>query len=156
MTNCELSCGKCQVNPHMTLNMDWREIKIESAHVVPIVKSLDKSKLNDSTVRDYLNWSFKLILPWVHNYHPENVAFFNLPKKFPPLLEIHHIKLEIRDNYLNFGLFPWFFTSGLVVQSVQPDYTPMVRSSKAASIVKSARNGEKFAPKFRAGKPAYR
>ena len=105
-------------NPNMTLNMDWREIKIESAHVVPIVKSLDSSKLNDNTVRDYLNWSFKLILPWVHSYKPENVAFFNLPKKFPSLLEIHHITLEVRDNYLNFGLFLWFFTSGLNVQAV--------------------------------------
>ena len=58
---------------NMTLKVDWETIDMESAEIVSYVPLEDES-FDDKLVRDFFNWAFDEIIPWVNEYHPPSVS----------------------------------------------------------------------------------
>jgi len=51
---------------------------------------------------------FQEIVPWVNEYHPQSVTSFHLPSTIPGYIDIKDLTMEVRDNYLSFGMNPKF------------------------------------------------
>ena len=64
--------------------------------------------MDDDIIRDYFNWVFDEIIPWVNEFHPVSVSQFKIPNKFPGIIDIENLEMEVMDNYIKFGMDPEF------------------------------------------------
>ena len=64
--------------------------------------------MDQTVVENYFNWAFKLIIPWINYYHPVNVSTFDVPSHFDGIVDIKNLSLQVRQNYLAFGMDPLF------------------------------------------------
>ena len=124
---------KMELLSNMTLMVDWESIHMTGAEVVPYV-NLKNNQLDAKIVMNYFNWAFDLILPWVNALHPANVSRFEIPSEFPGLVSIRDMKLEVRDNYINFQMSPRF-----LVQSAHHVMSAhrQVRSTRTINVFES-------------------
>jgi len=109
-----------QLHKDMILNVDWESIKMDSADVetdIPLDTSLD-----DKVIADYFNFMFQEITPWVNEYKPKSVTTFSIPSEIPGYMNLKDLTLEVRDNYLAFGMSPKFLV-------YQDDHKPRVREA---------------------------
>lgn len=60
---------KMYLESNMSLFLDWEDIEMEKADIKPMVH-LEDIKLDDAVVRDYFNFVFQELVPWVNEYHP--------------------------------------------------------------------------------------
>lgn len=81
---------------------------MDSAEVLPNVQLNLESNLDDKVIADYFNFMFQEIVPWVNEYHPQSVTSFHLPSTIPGYIDIKDLTMEVRDNYLSFGMNPKF------------------------------------------------
>lgn len=122
---------KMELLSNMTLMVDWESIHMESAD---ILTRIDHSgfDFDAKTVMNYFNWAFDLIVPWVNAAHPAAVSRFEIPSEFPGLVSIRDMKLEVRENYINFSMSPKF----LVGQTVMSAH-PAVRATRRINVFES-------------------
>ena len=90
----------------MFLNIDWNKIKLARARITPHIDL--KRKLDQTTILNFFNWTFDMIVPWVKIQHPENVSKFKVPTHFDNIIDIRDLHMESRKNYLHFGMDPTF------------------------------------------------
>ena len=107
----------------MNLDFKWLNIQMESASVTSNVvpSSVLESENANQHVIDYFNWSFDLILPWIQEERVLGVNTFQLPKVIPGVIEIECLELELRKNYLAFGMYPQFLFNEVAPEN---DNTP--------------------------------
>jgi hypothetical protein len=102
---------KMRLLNNLTLLVDWENISMADAYVVPYSFNLTSKQTSGQHILDYFNWVFDLIIPWVNSAHPDAVSKFMIPSTFPGVMEIKEMTLEVRDNYINFGLNPKFIVT---------------------------------------------
>lgn len=53
---------------------------------------------------DFFDWSLDFILPWVQVTKPEGMCKFKIPQTIPGLVSFETLSLQIKYNYLKFGM----------------------------------------------------
>ena len=101
----EEDIDKTTKSENMTLKVDWEDIKMDAATIESYVPLEDES-FDDKLIRDFFDWAFDEIIPWVNEYHPESVSKFILPHVYPGIIDIEDLDMEVMDNYIKFGMDP--------------------------------------------------
>lgn len=89
----------------MSLFVDWETIEMDHAVVQPHVE-LRESKQDNKLVKDFFNWVFGEMLPWVNEYHPPSVSMFPIQENFPGIINISELTMQVRDHFISFGMNP--------------------------------------------------
>ena len=95
------------LNDDFLLQVDWNDIEMDKATIDSHV-DLRHPHIDEVHVMKFFNWIFELILPWVNEYHPENISRFHLPRDFPGIVHVNSVRMSIEDEYLSFGMDPVF------------------------------------------------
>lgn len=95
------------LNDDFVLQVNWDDIEMNRAVIQPHIE-LEEAEIDEIHVKKFFNWIFEMILPWVNEYHPENISTFHLPRDFPGIVHINSVKMSIEDHYLSFGMDPVF------------------------------------------------
>ena len=59
-------------------------------------------------MKDFFNWVFDFIVPWVNGYHPVGLSKVAIPSHFPNVMDIESLEITPKDNYMSFGMSPKF------------------------------------------------
>jgi hypothetical protein len=88
------------------LLLNWKSIEVNRTTVVS--DSLDNNILDVEVVRDYFNFLFGNIVPWVNEYHPSGISQIHIPHSFPGIVNIEKLSMKVEKNFISLGLNPEF------------------------------------------------
>ena len=94
------------------LNVEWEtvtmgKVRMEDSEELFSIRDQERA---DQHMQDFFDWTLDFVLPWIQVKKPKGLCKFDIPVTIPGLLKFNSIELEVRKNYLDFGIDLWFST----------------------------------------------